>query len=471
MRYVGRSLVVASAIGLSASVLCPDVGRAQVSTTYAYDALGRLKTVTNAGGVTTTYSYDAAGNRSQVVVGGVQTGPASFDLGAPASGATAGAWILSAAPVLSGFSGALSISVTGGQYRIDGGAWQTAAGTVSAGQSVQVQVQAPTAGGTSQTATLNVGGVTDTFQVTTAADMTPDAIAALPSVSGSSDVPDAYFGHEYRRITGITTPITLRVERYGYSGDADVAELLALRSPDAQAWTSIGPVDARQSGYAYVDFNVSDGDYIGWKVRAGTSSGRKTASMQVVVWNLSAPTGPAVISDTPSNVIIIDADNNYGIDDITPDAFSNFTDQTAVTNEPTIFFGPSQTVTGINQPIVLRVERYNYSGDLSEIYVHVYRDNGSGWVQQGTFDPRDTSYQYIDVPVSNGDKIKYTVGASTYEGRKTGTMNMVAWNLSQPGGAVQLSSRTVSVTVDNDDNYYNIGPCVPPPGQNMCVVD
>jgi YD repeat-containing protein len=37
------------------------------ATTYTYDTLGRVATVTYDNGKTITYSYDAAGNRTQVV--------------------------------------------------------------------------------------------------------------------------------------------------------------------------------------------------------------------------------------------------------------------------------------------------------------------------------------------------------------------------------------------------------------------
>jgi hypothetical protein len=53
--------------------------------TYTYDALGRVKTVSHAGGdnagMVITYTYDAAGNRTQYVVAG------SKGRGAPAEGA------------------------------------------------------------------------------------------------------------------------------------------------------------------------------------------------------------------------------------------------------------------------------------------------------------------------------------------------------------------------------------------------
>jgi YD repeat-containing protein len=39
------------------------------ATTYTYDTLGRVATVTYDNGETITYTYDPAGNRTQVVTG------------------------------------------------------------------------------------------------------------------------------------------------------------------------------------------------------------------------------------------------------------------------------------------------------------------------------------------------------------------------------------------------------------------
>jgi YD repeat-containing protein len=57
---VALSIVVIAA-GLS--WLAP----AQAATTYTYDTLGRVSTVTYDSGLIITYSYDPAGNRTQVV--------------------------------------------------------------------------------------------------------------------------------------------------------------------------------------------------------------------------------------------------------------------------------------------------------------------------------------------------------------------------------------------------------------------
>lgn len=55
----------AIAIALVLAALLPSPSWA--ATTYTYDTLGRVSTVTYDNGLVITYSYDAAGNRTQVV--------------------------------------------------------------------------------------------------------------------------------------------------------------------------------------------------------------------------------------------------------------------------------------------------------------------------------------------------------------------------------------------------------------------
>lgn len=64
-------------------------------------------------------------------------------------------------------SAAISISGGSGQYRINGGSWTSASGTVSDGDSVDVRVTSSGAPGTAVSTTLTIGGVSDTFSVTT----------------------------------------------------------------------------------------------------------------------------------------------------------------------------------------------------------------------------------------------------------------------------------------------------------------
>lgn len=556
---------------------------------YGYDALGRLVSVNRSDGTAASYAYDPAGNRSQVVVLASSVTPAGFDLGNPVSAAS-GTWAVSAAPVITGITSPVAVSISGGQYRINGGAWTTASGTISAWQTIQVQVQAPATGGASQAATLTVGGVSDSFQVTALGDIDPDAPTFQDIVIHSNEPDVAWVGTE-SLITGINQPVVLRIERYGYSGNLDGAWIDYQVFDTSNTMIDSGSFDVTGSDpndLRYRDITVQNGYRVKYFAHGATNSGARSATWGLLVWRM---TGTQVVWSQKNVSVTVDADNNHNVadytldpvnwsnlsetssstnfvtggagapltginrninlratitglsgnlsagsrlemwvngvfryhstnlgngswaggdfapgenvqfvaravstdgtqrsgsytvtvqnittgqtvdtfsvtqaaaaPDYTPDAFGDFTDQNAVTDAPTIWFGPAQTITGINRPITLRVERYNYSGNFNEIYVSVYRDSGAGWVRQGEFDPRNTAgYQYVDFTVNNGDKIHYAVDARTHEGRKTGSMNMVVWNLSQPGGSVQLSSRNVNMTVDNDDNYpiRNVAP-------------
>ena len=425
------------------------VGEASTQTVnHGYDALGRLTTVNRSDGTSATYAYDPAGNRSQVIMATPTplVTPAAFELGSPVT-AAAGAWAVSAAPTITGINAATPVSIVGGQYRINGGAWTTANGTVSAGQTVQMQAQAPSAAGASQTATLTVGGVSDTFQVTTIADYTLDPIA-WPSLSETSSSTNFVTGGAGRTLSGINSNVNLRGTITGLSGNLSAGSRLEM-------WVN--------GGLRYHSTNLGDGSWAGGEFAPGETvqfvaravsadSAQRSGGYTITVQNIT----------TGQTVNTFSVAQTAAAPDYTPDAFIDFVDQNAVTNDRTIWFGPAQTVTGINRPITLRVERYGYSGNFDEIYVNVYRDSGAGWIHQGSFDPRNGGYQYLDVTVNNGDKIHYAVDARTNEGRRTGTMNMVVWNLSQPGGSAQLSNRTANMIVDNDNNY---------PIRNVTAVD
>ncbi|EIJ34364.1 cellulase family glycosylhydrolase [Thiothrix nivea] len=69
---------------------------------------------------------------------------------------------------VSGINSATSVSVTSGEYRINGGAYTSAAGTVSNGDTVQVRHTSSALPETTVSTTLTIGGVSDTFSSTTA---------------------------------------------------------------------------------------------------------------------------------------------------------------------------------------------------------------------------------------------------------------------------------------------------------------
>jgi hypothetical protein len=68
---------------------------------------------------------------------------------------------------VSGIDGPSAISISGGDYKINSGAYTTTSGTVVNGDAVTVRTTASAVGGAVVEATLAIGGVSDTFSVTT----------------------------------------------------------------------------------------------------------------------------------------------------------------------------------------------------------------------------------------------------------------------------------------------------------------
>jgi hypothetical protein len=85
--------------------------------------------------------------------------------------------ITSNAITVSGITCATSISISGGTYSINGGSYTASGGTVSNGNIVRVRLTSSGSYFTTTNATLTIGGVSNTFSVTTQAapcDTTPD---------------------------------------------------------------------------------------------------------------------------------------------------------------------------------------------------------------------------------------------------------------------------------------------------------
>jgi hypothetical protein len=87
--------------------------------------------------------------------------------------------IVSSPATISGITAAANASISGGEFALAGGAFASTARTVTNGQTITVRVQSPVKAGQSATATLNVGGQTAAFTVTTDVDTTPPEVAIL----------------------------------------------------------------------------------------------------------------------------------------------------------------------------------------------------------------------------------------------------------------------------------------------------
>lgn len=144
-----------------------------------------------------------------------------------------------------------AISVTGGTYSINGGAYTSSAGFVVAGDVVTVRVTSSASFLTAVNAVVTIGGVSDTYTVTTqAADTTPDAFV-FTDVTGATQ--STVYTSNTITVSGInsSTAITVTGGTYsknggGYTSSAGtvvagdtVATRITSSSADATAVSSV----------------------------------------------------------------------------------------------------------------------------------------------------------------------------------------------------------------------------------------
>ncbi|MCK9272601.1 Ig-like domain-containing protein [Candidatus Gracilibacteria bacterium] len=113
------------------------------------------------------------------IAGAPDTTPDAFTL-VDQTNVALGTVITSAPITVAGINSPSPITVAGatGEYSINGGAWTSAAGTVTNGQTVRVRNTSSNLNSTAVNTTLTIGGVSDIFTITTLAagpDTTPDA--------------------------------------------------------------------------------------------------------------------------------------------------------------------------------------------------------------------------------------------------------------------------------------------------------
>jgi len=134
----------------------------------------------------------------------------------PRTVAAHGLAVVSDPITVSGISAAAPITIIGGEYQINGGAFVTGPGTVNNTDQVAVRVQSPFPG-FSASATLDIGGVTALFTVTTLGDTAPDPFGFSP-VSGAPR--GVTLNSERITVTGINVaaPISIAGGEYALAG-------------------------------------------------------------------------------------------------------------------------------------------------------------------------------------------------------------------------------------------------------------
>ena len=268
--------------------------------------------------VTSSNAYSTAVSAT-VTIGGVadtftvttkdDTTPNAFTFvdqtGAELSTATA-----SAAVTISGITGPSPISVTGGEYKIGSGSWTATAGTITNNQQAQVRVTSSNAYSTAVSATLTIGGVADTFTVTTKDDTVPDAFTFVDQTGAELNTATAAAAVT---ITGITGPSAISV-----TGG---------------------------------EYKIGSGS---WTATAGTITNNQQAQVQVTSSNAYSTAVSAILTIGG----VADTFTVTTKDDTTPDAFT-FVDQTGAELN-TLTVSAAVTISGITGPSPISVTGGEY---------------------------------------------------------------------------------------------------------------
>jgi hypothetical protein len=119
---------------------------------------------------------------------------------------------------VTGINTAANISITGGEYSINSGSYTSSSGTVNNGNTVTVRQTSSGSYSTKTNATLTIGGISDTFSVTTLDDPSPDSIPAQFTFTDRTNVTlSTVITSNTITITGINTAANISITGGEYS--------------------------------------------------------------------------------------------------------------------------------------------------------------------------------------------------------------------------------------------------------------
>ena len=233
---------------------------------------------------------------------------------------------------LAGYTGTLPVSITGGEYSIDGGAFTGGDGFIAAGNVLRVRHLSAAEPDTTTESTVTVGTYSTTFKSTTGlADVTPEPF----TFTERTNVPTNQFvTSEARTIAGVNAPAAVSVTNGQYSVDG--------------------------GAYTTVAGTISNGQVL--RVRHVSS----TAPGGTVTTDVTVGTYSTTFKSTTTT------------DDRTPDAFG-FATQTGV-----------ELATEIESNVIM-LGGYNVPVSVVAGPNSQYRINGGAWTSaSGTINPGDT---------------------------------------------------------------------------------
>lgn len=230
-----------------------------------------------------------------VTTSAADTTPDAFSFTAQ-SGVAPSTTVISNTVTISGLVGPAPVSISGGaSYSIDGGTFTTAAGSISNGQTLRVQMtSSPTLSGNA-TGNVTVGTVTQSFSVTTTSeDTTPDAFAFSTSENRTSAERNTLVTFNPITVSGLSTSVPVSLSGGGFP---------AIRI-NGGAWVTSGTVTNGDT----VAVRLTSSSFFSVTQEATVTIGQGSANVSVVTRAADAVpndfTVPALTGQEPGATII-----------------------------------------------------------------------------------------------------------------------------------------------------------------------
>lgn len=232
-----------------------------------------------------------------------------------------------------GINTGTSIGISGGSYSSNGGSFTTKKGTVYNGDSVRVRLTSASTYDTSTSATLNVGGVTGDFKVTTLSndiDTTPDAFVFTNQTGVELN---ALIISQAITVTGINAPAAVRIiggsyaindgaftsaEGFVNNGDTVKVQVLSSKaySTTTSATLTIGGVEGTFGVTTLAFVADTTPDAFSFSPQSGVEPGTTVTSNAITVSGINAPAPVSVIGGLYSvnngAFVATDGDVNVG---------------------------------------------------------------------------------------------------------------------------------------------------------------
>jgi len=172
--------------------------------------------------------------------------------------------LLSNSQTITGLNSDTAISITGGEYRINGGDWTSVNGYIRNQETLELKLIVPNAFSSSATVVVDIAGVAGTFTVTTSQELTIPSPFSFPAITEATS--SKYYYSEGAEIQGINSGATINISGGEYSingstftSDPGVifqGQILTLRGMSPVGYGQSSQVDVTVGGVTE-SFNIS----------------------------------------------------------------------------------------------------------------------------------------------------------------------------------------------------------------------